>query len=150
MKLNKFFIYLSFTFLTLFVLDSCYSIPSSANVTGPRTIILNDVIISETETDNGFTSWYCVDYVFEGAVLVEVGYFDLKGQRFGFVLFDGGYTGVLSHFSRQGLDYRWDWGDNGEYAIVIEPDGSGLYYDFSMSKDGTAKPRGVYKAYKRK
>jgi len=34
------------------------------------------------------------------------------------------------------------------YAFVIEPDGTGLYYDFSTSEDGTAKPRGIYRVYK--
>lgn len=51
------------------------------------------------------------------------------------------------------LDLRWDWGSNGygtsyKYSFVIEPDGTGLYYDFSASKDGTAKPRGIYKVRK--
>ena len=130
----------------IFLLASCLSVPASAVSTGPRTLILEGISISEEDTDDGFTAWYCNDYVYGGNVLVEVGYFDLNGERYGFVLYDGGYTGEIASFSREGLDYRWDWG---LYSFVITPDGAGLYYDFSTSEDGIAKPRYVYRAYKR-
>ena len=44
-----------------------------------------------------------------------------------------------------GLDLRWNFGLDAkdgsyDYALVIQPDGSGLYYDFSRSTDGTATP----------
>jgi len=137
--------------LFIFLLTSCLSIPSSAISGGPRTLILNGVTVSETETDSGFTAWYCKDYVYEGAVLVEVGYFDLNGSRYGFILYDGGYTGDLVYFSRDGLNYRWDWGsDNSNYSFIIKPDGVALYYDFTGVPVGeSTKARDVYKAYKR-
>ena len=54
-----------------------------------------------------------------------------------------------------GLDLRWDWGSyyrdgssRYRYSFVIEPDGIGLYYDFSTSTDGVSKPRGIYKVHK--
>ena len=144
---NKILIIVYLLIFSLFT--SCLSIPSSAVSTGPRTLIINDVTVSATDTDNGFTSWYCVDYVYGRNVLVEVGYFYKNGNQYGFVLYDGGYVGELAYFSRDGLNYRWDWGTNTQYSFVIKPDGTGLYYDFSTSKDGTAKPRDVYKAYKR-
>lgn len=76
----------------------------------------------------------------------------------GFVLYDGGYTGTFTEFKRQGLELRWDWDweyserldrSGYRYALVITEGKSGLYYDFSTSEDGTAKPRSTYKVHKR-
>lgn len=53
-------------------------------------------------------------------------------------------TTYSTQFEVRGLDRRWDFGldDDGtfDYMFRIEPDGTGLYYDFSRSTDGTAKP----------
>ena len=50
-----------------------------------------------------------------------------------------------ARFQVNGLELRWDFGldDDGnfEYAFVIQPDRTGLYYDFSRSRDGTASPQ---------
>ena len=35
-----------------------------------------------------------------------------------------------------GFDRRWDFGEKLEYSFFIEPEGTGLYYDFSDVKDG--------------
>ena len=148
MKIKRIIISIS-CLIVISLFTSCFSIPPSAVSSGPRTLVINGLTISATDTDNGFTAWYCVDYVYGGSVLVEVGYFYKNGTQYGFVLYDGGYIGDLAYFSRDGLNYRWDWGDNMQYSFVIKPDGTGLYYDFSTSTDGTAKPRDVYKAYKR-
>ncbi len=46
-------------------------------------------------------------------------------------------------FRVEGLDRRWNFGeyeDGWPYALLIKPNGSGLYFDFSSSDDGTAKP----------
>ena len=46
-------------------------------------------------------------------------------------------------FRVNGLDRRWNFGeyeDGWPYALLIRPNGSGLYFDFSSSDDGTAKP----------
>ena len=50
-------------------------------------------------------------------------------------------------FRIAGLNRRWDFGygwDGYPYAFVIKPDGTGLYYDFSTSSDGTAEARDVF------
>ncbi len=53
-------------------------------------------------------------------------------------------------FKVAGLDRRWDFGHdttaNGlwPYAFLIKPDGTGVYYDFSLSTDGTAKPSQIF------
>ena len=61
----------------------------------------------------------------------------------------------------EGLDLRWDFSDldgvaffeavddgvlskHLQYAFVLKPDGTGLYYDFSMSDDGRAKPSQIF------
>ena len=47
-------------------------------------------------------------------------------------------TGIThrARFSVEGLERRWDFGENGEYAFVINPQGGGAYYDFSDSALG--------------
>lgn len=51
----------------------------------------------------------------------------------------------LTRFQVAGLNRRWDWGGH-QYAFVIEPDGTGAYYDFSVfdSVFGDAKPSQVF------
>ena len=47
-------------------------------------------------------------------------------------------TGIThrARFSVEGLDRRWDFGENGEYAFVINAQGGGAYYDFSDADAG--------------
>ena len=52
-----------------------------------------------------------------------------------------------------GIEKRWDWGldsaDNTyDYAISLGPDRTAIYYEFKGSKDGSAKPSGIYKCEK--
>jgi hypothetical protein len=126
--------------------------PPSATSTGPRSIILDDEVLSE-EDAGGFTSWYCRDYVYEErGVLLEFGYFnDPKFAGRGFILYDGGYTGEFTLYQRTGVEHRWDWGPNGtDYSFVIQPSGTGLYYDFSNVSEGESiKARDAYKCYRR-
>lgn len=139
--------------LTLF---SCTSFPTlapvaSATTSGPRTIIIDGKTINEDET-GGFISWYCIDSVYGGEILVEVGFFrDPNLEGFGFILYDGGYTGTSTYYQRTGLEHRWDWGPNeNDYAFVVKSDGVGLYYDFSYANpEEKIKAREVYKCYKR-
>ncbi len=63
-----------------------------------------------------------------------------KENKIGFVLYGDGTVGEEAMFFRQGLDLRWDWGNyyrddtnRFKYAFVIEPDRTGLSYDFSTS-----------------
>ena len=53
-------------------------------------------------------------------------------------------TTHFSTFKIAGLNRRWDW-DLGAYAFIVEPDGTGLYIDFSTSSDGKAKASDVFK-----
>lgn len=139
-----------------FLICSCSSIPPSASALGTsRTLILDGVEVSEDDV-GGFTTWYCYDYsdyISWGAlssVLLEVGYYESEYGKVGFVLYDGGYEGKTTRYSREGIDYRWDWGLGYRYAFVIKPDGTGLYYDFNFAdENGQAKARDLFKCFKR-
>jgi hypothetical protein len=53
----------------------------------------------------------------------------------------------------EGLKKRWNWGlDSNDstynYAIVLGPDKVAAYYEFKLSKDGTAEPSKAYKCEK--
>ena len=120
----------------------------SATPFGPRTIILDNETFTEEEVE-GFTSWYCKDFIREEQILVEVGFFGSL-NLLGFILYDGGFTGDAAMYQRMGLEHRWDWGSNASYAFVIKTDGTGLYYDFSSLSEGeTTRASDVYKCYKR-
>ncbi len=135
------------------IFSSCTSAPTTSK---NRQLTLNGYTFSETDF-GGVERWYAVDKYNYDSILDEVrfqvGYF--KEKNLGFVLYGNGTTGEEAYFSRQGLDLRWDWGSNYRdgaerfrYAFVIQPDGTGLYYDFSISTDGISKPRGIYKVRK--
>ena len=52
-------------------------------------------------------------------------------------------------FRVYGIDWRWDFGCDERdtaypFAFAIEPDGTGLYYNFRPSTDGTAKPSDLF------
>lgn len=139
-----------------FIFEGCASVPTNA---GKRELNLSGISVSETDF-GGTVRWYAVDKYnyddFIEEIRFQVGYFN-NDNSMGFILYGNGTDGELAYFSRQGLDLRWDWGSyispkNGEsafrYAFVIEPDSTGLYYDFSTSTDGTSKPRGIYKVHK--
>ena len=151
-KMDKSFAYIMISFL-LFLIGSCSATSStlpSATPSGPRTIIVSDEAISEDDV-GGFTSWYCKDFIREERIVVEVGFFgDIHWNMFGFILYDGGYTGDITMYQRSGLEHRWDWGPNSYYTIIIKTDGTGLYYDFSSVSPGeSTKARDVYKCYQR-
>ena len=132
------------------VLTTCVTTPS-ATLSGPRTIVLDGEAVVEKDGAE-FTCWYCVDFVYGGPTLVEVGFIGSPFyEGLGFILYDGGYSGETTNYSREGIEHRWDWGPNGnDYAFVIQPDGTGLYYDFSSVKaGGSTKASSVYECYQR-
>ena len=49
-------------------------------------------------------------------------------------------TAKNTRFSVEGLNRRWSWDlgddDTYDYAFVIKPDGTGIYYDFTLLEDG--------------
>ena len=153
--MKKIFVFL-FNVLLFISIISCTTIPAllpppSETESVPKTIILDGESISEEEV-GGFISWYCQDSIYEGPILVEVGYYgDPNLEGLGFILYDGGYTGVSAYYRRAGLERRWDWGPNDfDYTFVIKPDGTGLYYDFTTVKPGeSTKAKEVYKCHQR-
>lgn len=138
--------------LFFLLFQSCSSTqPAVTTQLSHRTIILNEKKITEDNL-GGFTSWICGDFSKDGPVRVEVGFFGKPAFKdAGFILFDGGLTGELTHYRRAGLEHRWDWGPNkSDYSFVLQTDGTGLYYDFTtVDKGKTTKPRSLYKCRKR-
>lgn len=137
-------------FFLIIVFSSCVAMPPTPR---DRKLTLSGLEYSETD-HGGVERWYVVDkYNYDELieeVRFQVGYFK-DANIIGFILYEKGTTGEIAFFSREGLDLRWDWGAYGDsfrYSFVVEPDGTGLYYDFSTSSDGSAKPRGIYKVYK--
>ncbi|MCQ2103045.1 MAG: hypothetical protein MJY98_07455 [Fibrobacter sp.] len=103
--------------------------------------------VSEAEY-GGVVRWLAVDKYKslgngDGGVRFQVGYF--IDNEVGFVLYEGGTSGQVARFYRQGLNLRWDW-NNGTYAIVMKPDRTCLYYDFSYASE--TKASGVYECSK--
>ncbi len=108
--------------------------------------------ISEDMTDEGFTSWYCVDSIYGGKLGLEFGYYSIDGDVFGFVLYDNEDVGESTIYNKLGLEHRWDWTGpyGGSYSFVISPEGYGRYYDFTNVPVGeSTKPRDVYRVRKR-
>jgi len=127
---------------------ACSNMPSSTP-SGPRSIILDGKTYSETD-EGKFVSWRCEDFINSSGTLVEVGTFtNTLYSGLGFILYDGGNSGESTHYGRKGLNHRWDWGPNGaDYAFIIKPDGTGLYYDFSSVPSGEqVKAKDVYKCH---
>ncbi len=134
----------------LLFLSAC-AITPLAKYHGPRTIILSGKEFKEADLGE-FITWWCTDFVSPKGVLVEVGTFtDPSLNGYGFVLYDGGNSGDVADYQRRGVNHRWDWGPSGsEYAFIIKPDGTGLFFDFSMGENGApTKANDVYKCYKR-
>lgn len=149
--MKKFLPSLIFALTIVLPFLSCTSAPSTytPSTSRDRQLSIGGYSVSESNL-GGVERWYVVDNynTSNTEVRFQVGYFIESETGIGFILYGNGTTGELADFSRQGLDLRWDWGDNLQYSFIIQPDGTGLYYDFSTSTDGKAKPRGIYKAHK--
>ena len=116
-----------------------------------------------------YTIWECRDYSRGGPVVLELlradteisemkdGARDLQydtnlisGVHLGFILLDDRKEHLLAVYTRDGINHRWDWKDNKDnaFAIVIDLDGTGFYYDFSDSKDGRTTSRDMFECEK--
>lgn len=98
-----------FVVVISFAFFSCASVPTSRD----RQLPLSGYTVFESDF-GGVERWYAVDkYNYDSLVdeiRFQVGYF--KENNIGFVLYGNGTTGEEAYFSRQGLDFRWDWGNN--------------------------------------
>ena len=56
-------------------------------------------------------------------------------------------TGIThsATFRINGFERRWDFGEDYDFAFVIDPDGTGKYYDFSDSENARARPSYIYR-----
>ncbi len=154
-----------------FVLFACAVPPNRANSSSPETIkrgqesrkpkptragrviTLGESRYSE-DSLGGFISWGCGDYGYVpgiSATLVEIGRFEAASHLdYGFILYDGSSSGELTSYRRKGVNHRWDWGPNGEFAFVLKTNGTGLFYDFSNVEQGeTTSANDVYECSRR-
>jgi len=117
------------------LISGCETIPYSEQ-SGPRTITLDGVSYSEAEL-GAFNIWRCTGFGSSDSTFLEVGTFTRESMSgFGFILFDGGNTGELTNYQREGINNRWDWGPNGnDYAFVINPRGGGIFYNFTTASE---------------
>jgi hypothetical protein len=124
-----------------------------------RVITLGDSHFSEDEVGR-FVSWGCNEYGYVRGlvgraygipILVEIGRFgSAELSSFGFILYDGSSSGELTTYQRKGVNQRWDWGPNGEFAFILKPDGTGLFYDFSYVPQGeTTRAEDMYTCFDR-
>ena len=105
----------------------------------------------EAQSSTIIERWACLNALGRLALLFEDGGYDdipeekvvvrltrrsSKDDKSGFG--EVSITGIThrARFSVEGLDRRWDFGENGEYAFVINAQGGGAYYDFSDADAG--------------
>lgn len=116
----------------------------SCAVPRDRELFLSEKRVSEADF-GGVERWVAFDKynsVDNRKVIFQVGYF--KNNNIGFVLFEGGTKGEYALFYRDGINLRWDWEN---FSIIIEPNGTGFYYDFK-SETRIVKPSGIYNVEK--
>ena len=139
---------LCYLFFILMFVESCALTSGDKeqyieNTPRHRVLELSGKLYSETDY-GGVERWFAVDkYDSDGEVRFQIGYFKDE-PSLGFVLYEGGTQGTLAIVYRSGLNLRWDWSN---YAIVLESNGTALYYDFS-SQQTNVKPRELFRAYK--
>ena len=107
----------------------------------------------QEDTKAGIEQWKCGDY-FDGCGILETDCLTLTAD-----LYNGtgevGFGEIIetTRFVIQGIERRWDWCLNAEAAyecaFFISVDGTGSYYNFRGSDDGTAKPTDLFKCTKR-
>lgn len=71
-----------------------------------------------------------------------------EGANLGFILFDRRKENKIATYRRDGLNLRWDWGSDFQYSLLLKPDGTGIYYDFTNAKGGKVKGSDVFKCEK--
>ena len=89
--------------------------------------------------------WDCSDFVDSWKHILTVGY--MPNDTSNGTIFIGDDVINATH-SLEGLQHRWDWGNN-KYALIIQSDGTGLSYNFSGASFGeSVKASEVYKCSK--
>lgn len=93
-------------------------------------------------------TWRCFDTLDRHRTMPLVTLTRLGGGSYGFGEVFVGDTTHPADFRVDGLNWRWNFGctEDGAYpySFIIEPDGTGLYYNFRPSADGRADPSEFY------
>ena len=97
-------------------------------------------------------NWRCYDRLDFGKSNVLVKLARIRQQNgVSFVFGKVSVAGIThrTRFKIAGFERRWDFGENLNYAFVINPNGDGAYYDFSRLKPGeTTTARQLYNCNK--
>jgi len=93
-------------------------------------------------------TWLCFDTLDRHRTTPLVTLTRLGGNSDGFGEVSVGDTTHPADFRVDGLNWRWNFGCTEDraypYSFIIEPDGTGLYYNFRPSVDGRADPSEYY------
>ena len=83
-------------------------------------------------------AWRCfaIDDFSKTTVLVELTRRTLEGEAEGAGEVSVAGLTYPALFRVIGFNRRWDFGEEFDYAFIIEPSGGGAYYDFSSVEDG--------------
>ena len=116
---------------------ACGTMPAPS-ASSDRSVVLSGETYSEARFGE-ITSWECSGFEDDTGKVVELGKFNNPNNpNMGFISHNGTGSGDLAYYDHIGLDHRWDWVlDNIlHYTFILKPDGIGLFYDFSHSRDG--------------
>ena len=94
-------------------------------------------------------TWQCFDRFDHVRAQPTVSLTRLGGESDGYGEVHVGGEIHPATFRVHGLDWRWDFGCDESrrsypFAFTIDPEGSGLYYHFLRTRDGTATPSDFY------
>ena len=91
--------------------------------------------------------WNCYDF-FDDRYILTIGYIpelELDGYHSGKLFLKDADSPIDTVYQLKGIQHRWDWDS---YAIVIQSDRTGLFYDFTGAKSGEERTsKEVYKCY---
>ena len=88
--------------------------------------------------DELLESWRCFDrFDFDKTeLLLTLARYQGEWSEYGVVTLSG-VEPITTLFGIKGFKRRWDWD---QYAVIVEPNGDGHYYDFSTTPDGETIP----------
>jgi len=127
-----------------------------------RTITLGNTPVKVKSLEN-FTSWACKANSYDDDILLEIGYYDIKGMaqdgsdfRMGFILLEGENSAETGYYVRKGLERHWEWDSDHKnegfnYSLRMKSDGSAMYFDFSeVEVGGSTSPSQFFQCTKDK
>ncbi len=95
------------------------------------------VTVGFASAEEDIERWNCFESPFaQDAVLVRLERGPIDGDGTGVGSVSAASFTHAAAFYVAGIDRRWDFGDEFNYSMVVEPDGTAYYYDFTNVEDG--------------